>query len=93
MYLKPFVFDDFVVQLNIFIDTQDQTCFVNSQTYQLMPLQLKKKKKKICFQISGANAWEVVVARSCVLFRSSSFSSLTSPGYVTGALIPTEKSY
>lgn len=61
MYLKPFVFDDFVVQLNIFIDTPDQTCFVNSQTYQLMPLQLKKKKKKkICFQISGANAWEVV---------------------------------
>lgn len=49
MYLKPFVFDDFVVQLNIFIDTPDQTCFVNSQTYQLMPLQLKKKKKKNLF--------------------------------------------
>lgn len=44
MYPQPFVSDHFVVQLNIFIDIPAHICFVNSQMYQLMLLQLKKKK-------------------------------------------------
>lgn len=54
-------------------------------------------KKKICFQIWGAAiVWEVVVAGSCVLFRSLDLplsQALHHPGYVTAALIPTEKKY
>lgn len=38
--------------------------------------------------------WEVLVARSCVFFRSSDLplsQALHHPVYVSGALIPTEK--
>lgn len=71
MFLQPFGSDHFWVQLNVFIDTPAQTCFVNSQTYQLMLLQLKKNQKNPnLFPDQGANVWEVVVARSCVLFKS-----------------------
>lgn len=53
MYPQPFVSDHFVVQLSIFIDTPAHICFVNSQMYQLMLLQLKKKKKRSVSRSGG----------------------------------------
>lgn len=49
----------------------------------------------MCPGRGAANVWEVVGARSCVLFRSPCLLFLkpyiTLDSYVTGALIPTEK--
>lgn len=93
MSLHLFVSHHFVVQLDIFRDTPGPPG-VNRQTNLFMIL-LLKKKLKFCVQIRGAaNVWEVVVARSCVLFRSLDLplsQALHQPGYVSGALIPTEQ--
>lgn len=54
-----------------------------------------KKKKSVSRSGGAAIVWEVVVAGSCVLFRSLDLplsQALHHPGYVTAALIPTEKS-
>lgn len=89
MPLHPFGFNNFVVQLYISIDTP------GADTPWDVSADGSSVEKTLFLDGGGAaSVWEVVVAGSCVFFRSSDLplsQALHHPGYVTGALIPTAK--
>lgn len=92
MSLRLSVFNNFVVQLNIFIETDSFCEFMDV----FADASSVEKKKSVSRSGGAAIVWEVVVAGSCVLFRSLDLplsQALHHPGYVTAALIPTEKKY